>query len=183
MFSYKISANIELRLLEERHAEQVYSLIVENRERHPELDKNFSLENTHEKIRHDLALFAQNKGLIVGIWYEGKLAGTVRYHEIDWSNRMTELGYWVGVEFEGKGLVTKTCRALIDYAFNELGLNRMIISCATENQKSRAVPERLGFTQEGILRQSEWLRDHFVDMVVYGLLASEWRVESNGDVE
>jgi ribosomal-protein-serine acetyltransferase len=86
-------------------------------------------------------------------------------------------------EFEGKGLVTKTCRALIDYAFNELGLNRMIISCATENQKSRAVPERLGFTQEGILRQSEWLRDHFVDMVVYGLLASEWRVESNGDVE
>jgi ribosomal-protein-serine acetyltransferase len=174
MFSYKISAEIELRLLEERHAEQVFALIVENRERHAELDKNLSLDDVRKKIRHDLDLFAENKGLNVGVWYQGTLAGTVRYHEIDCPNRSTELGYWVGAEFEGLGLITKTCRVLIDYAFEELGLNRVVISCAVENLKSRAIPERLGFTQEGLLRQSEWLQDHFTDMAVYGMLASEW---------
>jgi ribosomal-protein-serine acetyltransferase len=64
---------------------------------------------------------------------------------------------------------------LIDYAFNELGLNRLVISCASENKKSRAIAERLGFEQEGVLRQSDWLVDRFVDQVVYGALAGEWR--------
>jgi len=175
MFSYKIDEKTELRLFEERHAEQVFVLLVENRDRHPELGKNFSLEDAQKKIKHDLALFAENKGLGVGIWYENNLAGGVRYHEIDWSNRTTELGYWISGRFEGKGLVTKTCRVLIDYAFNELALNRMVISCAMENQKSRAIPKKLGFKQEGVLRQSEWLQDRFVDMVIYGLLAKEWQ--------
>jgi len=175
MFSYKIDEDTELRLLEERHAEQVFTLLVENRERHPEMGKNFSLEDTQKKIRHDLALFAENKGLGVGIWYKDDLAGGVRYHEIDWSNRMTELGYWISEGFEGKGLVIKTCRVLIDYAFNELGLNRIVISCSAENQKSRAIPKKLGFKQEGILRQSELLQDRFVDMLIYGLLVQEWQ--------
>ncbi len=175
MFSYKIDDNTELRLLEERHAEQVFALITEKRERHPELDKNFSLEDAQKKIKCDLALFAENKGLGVGIWYEGNLAGGVRYHEIDWANRVTELGYWINSRFEGKGLVIKTCRVLIDYAFNKLGLNRVVISCVAENLKSRAIPEKLGFRQEGVLRQSEWLQDRFVDMVIYGLLANEWQ--------
>src|SRR4051812_33448779 len=78
MFSYKISADMELRLLEERHAEQVFALIVEDRDRHPELDKNLSLDEVRKKINHDLALFADNKGLNVGVWYQGILAGTVR---------------------------------------------------------------------------------------------------------
>jgi ribosomal-protein-serine acetyltransferase len=63
---------------------------------------------------------------------------------------------------------------LVDYAFNELGLNRLEIRCATENTKSRAIPQRLGFKQEGTIRQAEWLYDHYVDLVVYGILASEW---------
>jgi ribosomal-protein-serine acetyltransferase len=88
---------------------------------------------------------------------------------------MTELGYWISERFEGRGLVITTCRVLIDYAFNELALNRIVISCSAENQKSRAIPEKLGFKQEGILRQSEWLQDRFVDMVIYGLLAKEWQ--------
>jgi ribosomal-protein-serine acetyltransferase len=46
--------------------------------------------------------------------------------------------------------------------------------CATENEKSCAVPERLGFRREGIERQAEWLYDHFVDHAVYSALASEW---------
>lgn len=45
----------------------------------------------------------------------------------------------------------------------------------SENLRSRRIPERLGFTQEGVLRQVRWRKDHFDDHVVYGMLASEWR--------
>jgi ribosomal-protein-serine acetyltransferase len=175
MFYYKVDDYSELCLLEERHAELLFALIEQNRERHPEIPQLYSLEDARKHIKRDLALFACNKGLGIGIWHQGDLVGAVRYHEIDWLNKSTELGYWLGAAFEGKGLITRTCRVMIDHAFQELGLNRVVISCAKENERSCAVAERLGFTQEGILRQSEWLKDRFVNKVVYGMLANEWR--------
>jgi ribosomal-protein-serine acetyltransferase len=175
MFSYRVDTHSELRMLEERHAELLFALVEQNRERHPEIPQLYSLEDARMYIKRDLALFAENKGLGIGIWYQGDFAGAVRYHEIDWTNRSTELGYWLGAAFEGKGLITTTCRMMIDRAFNELGLNRVVISCASENRRSRAIAEKLGFTREGILRQSDWLKDEFVDQVVYGILANEWR--------
>ena len=89
---------------------------------------------------------------------------------------MTSLGYWIGEAYQGRGLVTASCRALITHAFDEARLNRVEIRCAVENRKSRAIPARLGFRQEGLLRDAEWLYDHFVDHVVYATLVKEWRV-------
>lgn len=175
MFGHQINDDSEIRILEERHAEIFLTLIEQNRDRHLEIPQLFSLEETREAIKRDLLLFAQNKGLGVGIWYRGKFAGSVRYHEIDWENRSTEFGYWLGSEFEGKGLITKVCKVMIAHAFENLKLNRIVIICDTANPKSRAVAERLGFTKEGILRQSEWLKDRFIDQAVYSLLADEWR--------
>jgi ribosomal-protein-serine acetyltransferase len=106
------------------------------------------------------------------------LAGVIGYHSIDWENRSTALGYWLGMEFQGRGLATAACRALVSYAFEELGLNRVSIAYATENEKSCAIPERLGFRREGVQRQAEWLYDHFVDHAVYAALASEWQAHS-----
>ena len=179
MFRFQIDDNSEIRILEERHAEVLFELIEQNRERHLEIPQIFSLEEAREFIRRDLALFADNKGLGVGIWHCGKLAGGVRYHEIDWKNRATEFGYWLGAEFEGKGLITKVCAAMIAHAFDELELNRIVIICDTANPKSRAVAERLGFTGEGVLRQAEFLKDRFIDQAVYSLLADEWRGRNN----
>jgi len=102
-------------------------------------------------------------------------AGVIGNHALDWENRTTEVGYWIGEEYQGKGLVSAACRALVDHAFGERGLNRVVISCATENKKSCAIPERLGFRREGLQRQAEWLYDHYVDHVVYATLASEWQ--------
>ena len=175
MFRHRIDENTELRILQQRHAETLLALIERNRERHLEIPQLFSLEEAREFIRRDLLLFAENQGLGAGIWHCGKLAGSVRYHEIDRTNRSVELGYWLGSEFEGKGLMTKVCRVLIAHAFEKLELNRIVIVCDTENPKSRAVAERLGFTGEGVLRQSEWLKDKFIDQAIYSLLAEEWR--------
>ncbi|HEY0546298.1 MAG TPA: GNAT family protein [Pyrinomonadaceae bacterium] len=175
MFHYQVDDDSELRLLEERHAESLLALIERNRERHPEIPQLHTLEDARGYIRRDLDLFADNKGLGIGIWHRGKLAGAVRYHEIDWTNRSTELGYWLGADFEGRGLVTKACGVLLEHAFKELGLNRVVISCAAENTRSRAVAGRLGFTQEGVRRQAELVAGRFVDQAIYALLAYEWR--------
>lgn len=175
MFNYRLDIHSELRMLEERHAAPLFALVEQNRERHPEIPQLYSLEDARIYIKRDLALFAENKGLGIGIWYQGNLVGAVRYHEVDWTNRSTELGYWLGATFEGKGLVSRACQVMIDHAFNELDLNRVVISCAPENHKSRAIAEKLGFMQEGLLRQSNWLKDRFSNQVVYGMLASEWR--------
>ena len=179
MFSYKLSENTELRLLEERHAQELTDLSNRNREHLrawlPWVDSNRTVEDRKNFIKGTLEQFAQNNGFTAGIWHEGRLAGVIGYHSIDWENRSTSLGYWLGEEFQGRGLVTASCRALVDHAFEELNLNRVSIACATENKRSRAIPERLGFRREGVVRQAEWLYDHFVDHVVYATLASEWQ--------
>ena len=179
MFSHKLGENTELRLLEERHAQELTELTDRNREYLrawlPWVDANRTVEDRKNFIRGALKQFAENNGFTAGIWHEGRLAGVIGYHSIDWENRATAVGYWLGEEFQGQGLVTAACRALVDHAFEELGLNRVSIACATENKKSCAIPERLGFRREGVVRQAEWLYDHFVDHVVYATLASEWR--------
>jgi ribosomal-protein-serine acetyltransferase len=103
------------------------------------------------------------------------LAGVVTFDYIDWGNRAALIGFWLGKSFQGRGIMTRTCTALIDLAFNEMGLNRVEISCAVENRRCRLVPERLRFREEGVSRQREWLYDHFVDTVSYGMLASDWK--------
>ena len=179
MFGYKLGENTQLRLLEERHGEQLADLTDRNREHLrawlPWVDADRTVEDSKNFIRGALKQFAANNGFQAGIWHEGRLAGVVGYHAIDWENRSTALGYWLGKEFQGRGLATAACRALVDHAFEDLGLNRVSIACATENKRSCAIPERLGFRREGIRRQAEWLYDHFVDHVVYAALASEWQ--------
>jgi ribosomal-protein-serine acetyltransferase len=179
VFSHKLTEDTELRLLEKRHAKELTDLTDRNREYLrawlPWVDANQTVEDRKNFIRDALKQFAHNKGLVAGIWHEGGLAGVIGYHALDWENRTVEVGYWLDEEHQGKGLVTAACRALVDHAFGELGLNRVVISCATENKKSCAIPERLGFRREGVQRQAEWLYDHFVDHVVYAIVASEWQ--------
>jgi len=69
------------------------------------------------------------------------------------------------------------CDAIIEYAFKDLQLNRIEIRAGIHNRQSRAVPERLGFVNEGTARQAEWIYDHYIDHAIYGLLRSEWKAE------
>ena len=85
----------------------------------------------------------------------------------------TALGYWLGEEFQGRGLVTAACRRLVAHSFDVLRLHRVEIRCAVENHRSRAIPERLGFRLEGRFREAEWLYDHWVDHAVYALLTTD----------
>lgn len=141
----------------------------------PWLDNIRRVDDTRAFIRAAQAQAAQNNGAQLAIKIDGCIAGIVGHHQIDWRNRLTSLGYWLGEAYQGRGLVTAACRALITHAFEEVHLNRVEVRCAVENRKSRAIPMRLGLRKEGLLRDAEWLYDHFVDHVVYATLVNEWR--------
>lgn len=184
MLSLKIDDETELRLIEPRHAEALNALVERNLEHLREwsawLKRERSIENTRDFIKRNMARMSEDGGYALAIWHRGEMAGQVEYNYLDWVNRTTEMGYWLGASFQGRGLVTRSCRALIEHAFGELKLNRVEMRCAVENRRSRRVPERLGFRQEGVLVQAEWMHDHFHDLVVYAVLAAEWRAA--GDV-
>jgi ribosomal-protein-serine acetyltransferase len=108
------------------------------------------------------------------IWVEGEFAGGIGLM-LDSFGIVAEIGYWIRSRYEGRGLVTRACEALIDHAFGTIGLHRVVIRAGVENTRSRAIPERLGFTFEGIAREEGRGVGRFYDLAVYGLLDREWR--------
>jgi len=187
VLSHPIDEQTHLRLLEEQYAEEFFALTERNRtylqEWMPWAAVEGSLEETKAYMKQSLYQFANREAMRTGIWYQDRLVGVIAFEQIDWTNRSAEIGYWIDATMQGKGLVTKVCRALVSYAFEQYQLNKVEIHCASENKRSRAIPERLGFTQEGILRQAERFADHYNDLVVYGMLASEWRAQATGSPE
>lgn len=177
-FVLPIDAQLELRLFEDEDAATLFGLIERNRgylrEWLPWVDYQTSVEDSLGFVKHSIQRYLDNDSISAAIQYRGQLAGVISFHSVNWPNRQVEIGYWLSADFQGQGVMTRACRAMLDYAFHKLQLNRVSILCATGNARSRAIPERLGFTQEGILREGEWLYDHFVDLVVYSLLAREW---------
>jgi ribosomal-protein-serine acetyltransferase len=86
-----------------------------------------------------------------------------------------EIGYWIRSSYEGRGLVTRVAGVLTRLAFEHVGLNRVVIRAAVDNVRSRAVTERLGYSQEGVERGAGRGSGGFQDMAVYVMLADEWR--------
>ena len=178
MFLHKIDEELSLKLLELKDTERVFELTNQSREYLrewlPWLDNSKKLEDTKEFINICLKGFAENKSVNTVIMYKGQIVGVAGYNKINWSNKTAYIGYWLGEEYQGNGIMTRVAKALTDYAFKELKLNKVEIRAAVENKKSRRIPERLGFVNEGCIRQAEWLYDHYVDHIVYGLLAKDW---------
>lgn len=92
----------------------------------------------------------------------------------------TEIGYWIDREEQGKGIVSAATVKLIAFAFDTIGINRIEIRCAADNRRSAAIPRRLGFQQEGCLRQSEFRNGRLRDFLVFGLIKSEWNGTPKG---
>jgi ribosomal-protein-serine acetyltransferase len=168
-----------LRLLEEADAEELFALTDRNRahlERWlPWVPATRTAHDTLEFIRTTRRQIADNDGFAAAVVVDGAIAGTAGFHHVDWANRATSIGYWLAADHQGRGIITEAVRALVDHAFGAWGLHRIEIAAAVANARSRAVPERLGFREEGVRRDAERHGDRFVDLVVYAMLAADWR--------
>lgn len=181
-FVHKLDESTDLAILEQQHAEELYTLIDRNRAHLrrwlPWVDKTNSVDDTLAFIAQATRDLATDGTIVAGIRHNGVLDGIVGLHTIGVKSK--EIGYWLDEECQGKGLVTKACRALILHAFVALETNRIEIRIQPENERSMMVADRLGFTYEGTLREKGLNADgDFVDLKMYSLLKNEWEVRQD----
>lgn len=178
MFRHRVNEHTELRLIEPQNAGELFQLLQANRDYlrawHPWVDGMRALADVERGIRAWRQQYANIHAVYAGIWFQGRFCGMLNHLNIDWQNRWAILSYWIDAQHQGKGIMTACCRSVLEHDFKVWKLNRITIECATENTRSRAIPERLGFRLEGIIREGEWLHGRFVDHAVYGLLCSDF---------
>ena len=78
--------------------------------------------------------------------------GATGYHNIDWDIPRLEIGYWIRSSYSHQGFMTEAVNALTQYAFKQLHVKRIAITCDVDNERSKKIPERLGFYLEGTLK-------------------------------
>lgn len=183
MFAKSIGTDVELRLVEDRHVPSVYECVRRNIAHlnpwMPWATEPYELAATKAWQQASLNRFANNNGFDAGVFEAGEFKGVIGLHAIDWPNRKTSIGYWLDASLVGRGVMTAACRAVIDHVFGELGLNRVEIRCAPANVRSRRIPQRLGFVEEGVARQVERHGDKYLDLVVYSMLAADWQLKGS----
>jgi ribosomal-protein-serine acetyltransferase len=179
MFRRVVAPGLELRQLEERDATALYRAVECNRAYLdpwlPWVQHTHSPADVLDFIRQAAPQCAAGDEAHAAIWVDGEIVGSIGHHAIDWPNRSVAVGYWLDAGLQGRGIVTRSCHALLDYLFDEIRLHRVEIRCATGNIRSCAVPKRLGFTREGVLRHGELGSQGWLDLVVWGMLEHEWR--------
>lgn len=171
-----VNDHIHLQQLRLAHAGIIFETIDRNRNylrrwlpfvdqtRKPEDTMTF-IKQLQQNLRNDY---------VYTVWYKGDFAGLAGYKDSDPVNQRTEIGYWLAENMQGKGIMIQTVKKLVDFAFRNLNRNRVQIKVAVGNQKSSAIPEKLGFIFEGIEREGEFHSDRFYDLQLYSMLKKEW---------
>ncbi|WP_346855546.1 GNAT family protein [uncultured Draconibacterium sp.] len=138
----------------------------------PFVDYTKQISDT-EKFIASISNPENKKDLIYSIWHKEEFAGLVGFKDTDWANRKTEIGYWLTSKMQGKGIITSCVEKLIRFAFKNQKLNRIQIKAAKQNTKSASIPQKLGFTLEGVEREGELHQSGYFDLEVYSLLKSD----------
>jgi ribosomal-protein-serine acetyltransferase len=122
-----------------------------------------NLREAHSKfiLREDLRLLIFDRET-------NQFIGSSGLHNPNWRIPKFEIGYWIDSRFSGRGYMTEAVQGIADFAFSELKARRVEIRCDSLNARSKAIPERLGFTLEGTFRNDDVsadgsrLRDTFI---------------------
>ncbi len=173
-FCLHVDEQTEIRLLRIEDADTMYDVTIRNRG-HLEpwmswMDRVIDVSDTYGFLRNAEKEAFDHTAFKSGIWQRGELIGAIDLHDIDWQNAHACIGYWLDKGHTGRGIMTQSVRVMTEYAFEALGLHRVEIHVATENHASRRIPERLGFTLEGTLREVQLLRGAYHDHALYALI-------------
>jgi ribosomal-protein-serine acetyltransferase len=186
MFLYPVDEEVSLMLLQKKDRFALHERVEECREYLSEwLPWAVEMKGPDDYlpfIEASLKQFAENRGFQTGILYRGELAGVIGFHEINWRSKNTSIGYWLAAKYQGRGIMTRACRALLDIAFCEYGLRRVEIRCAEGNLRSRAIPERLGFSKEGILKDAVFVGGRYHSIVVYGMTVEDYEERKRKEI-
>ena len=173
----KIDENLRIELINESHSEPIFEMVDNNRthlrEWLPFVDRMQTVAFAENFVKGTMQRSKDGIEYAFMIFENEIAIGRIGVYKIDNQNKIGEIGYWLVDNLQGKGIATRTCRAIIDFCFIDLDLNRIEIKCGTGNLKSKTIPEKLNFSKEGIIRQGELLYDKFIDLNLYSLVKAE----------
>ena len=178
MKTITVKGNIFLKELELDDTEHIFKAIDSQREYLgewlPFVEFTKSVKDSLDYVNSVVTMPEECKEWQFAVFCGNDFAGLAGFKGTDRLNRKSEIGYWLKEDFQHRGIMTESVRALINFGFSELGLNRIQTKCAPENVKSNKIPERLGFTLEGIERDSEFVKEGvFRNANVWSLLKKE----------
>ena len=166
-----------LRQYTEEDAAELTAVVAENRDhlaRWLPWAATYGHQDSLDFIAKTRAQIERDEGFEGAIVVGGEIVGGAGLHAIDHLDNSTSIGYWLAADAQGTGLMTATVRTLLDHAFGARELHRVVIEAVVGNARSRAIPERLGFTEEGVLREAKLVRGRYEDAALYAMLASDW---------
>ena len=178
MFQLIVDNDIILKELNPANAGLIFNVINSNREF---LRKWLSWVDTTNAVE-DTIFYVQSVAnpdiyksrIVFEIWYKEIFTGLIDFHGSDQINKKVEIGYWLAENFQGKGIVTKACKACIDYAFNNFDIEKINIKCAIGNIKSQKIPQRLKFKLEQYEKNFQDSTGEELVIVVFSMLKEEW---------
>ena len=167
-----------LERLNRSHVKVIFNAIDQNRKFLrmwlPFVDFTFKADDTERFVQSVLEKSSANRDEVYVIWYKLEFAGLIGFKDIDKVNDKIEIGYWLTEKMTGKGIATAATRKMVNLAFRNMDMNRVQIKCGVGNEKSSAIPQRLGFYFEGIERNGERHNHTYIDLEVFSLLKREW---------
>lgn len=175
----RLSEEIDLRISSPDQAEALIQAIENNRtylgEFLPWVPYMNTLSDSITYLTQSQVNCAAGTELSYNIYKNNTLIGRIGIHQIDRSNNNASIGYWLSEGAQGNGIITTCCTTLIDIGFEQLDFHRLEILTATHNRKSSAIPIRLGFFHEGIMRQVERHANQYFDLNIFSILKEEWK--------
>jgi ribosomal-protein-serine acetyltransferase len=168
LFPYQLD-DVEIHPLVEQEAEIFFAVVEQNRERLGKWMGWVQRVRNVDEARVHIQNYPDRGGFHAGMWRGERLIGVYACRYVDIETHEAEIGYWLTPDAEGKGLVTRVSKAVIDYLFEQKGVRRIKIQAFAANERSRAVAERLGFTLKAIERGDDGIED-----AVYMLLVEDW---------
>lgn len=178
MLSYRIDQDLELALPRIKDARALYIAIDSSRASLrtylPWVDDVLCPDDEIPSIQADRHGFANDESLNLLIWYQGQIAGKISFNKFDQLNDAADIGYWLAEDFRGLGLMSRSLEKIFEIGFEEYGLHRIYLCCATDNLKSNRVAQRAGMRLESTQKQCLKLADGYHDQNEYALLRAEW---------
>lgn len=172
-FTHDLGDGFSLGLRTSDSVDELLALIDKNLSRLRQWEQWALAEQTADALRahitERLQMFVAGTSVPCNIYSDAQLIGNIEMR-INTYNGSAELGYWIDEDYEGRGVVTRACRALIEHGKTGFGLRRFELYTAAHNDRSGAVARRLGFEHEGVLRSATPLGEQRFDTNVYGLV-------------
>jgi len=182
MFKIDIDQDTHLELIHPSHAKDIFALVERNRELFRRwlawVDSSTTIEDTEAFINHELQRYANHKNITCMVFYKNSLVGNVSLLGMKtmYGVKRGELGYWLDAKAQGKGIMQKAVKKMIEIGFEHYALDKISLRCAVKNDRSCNVAKKLGFAHEGRLKNEIKLHGVMMDVDVYAILKDEVKI-------